>query len=59
MPPVPSIRGDRLVRALEKAGSRSLGCMEATTSCVTQMAAAPPYPYIGAGMSQRERYGTS
>jgi hypothetical protein len=46
MPQVPAVRGDRLVRALEKAASRSPGSRVAIASCATLTAAVPRCPCI-------------
>lgn len=58
MPPVPSVRGDRVVPALERAGLKSLGSTAVTTSCATPMAAAPQFRFMAATL-RRERYAAS
>jgi hypothetical protein len=55
MPPVPSVRGERVVRALEKLGSKWPGLPAATTSCAIPMGAGPRSRYIKVAMWPRER----
>src|ERR1022692_1570038 len=54
MPPVPSVRGERIVLALERAGFKVARSPGATTSCVILAGAAPPCRFIPAATSPKE-----
>jgi hypothetical protein len=59
MPPVPSIRGERVVRALERAGFPVARIAAAITSCGIPTGAEPRYLSITAAMWPRERCAES